>query len=312
MSATHIVKYADRGFWAYDVAVGVLLKYLLDAAQKSGEAHTPWLSEAMSDWRVWAVFSDYGFTLDERWSAEDRKTFIALAEQACAEIGARNSIPAEEVVSWPFVDDLRIFPRGAKEVFTAPVVELGRAMVALLLGELPEAPKGEAWFFGTPDGRSTIRMSPSWDGRWNRIDSTFMRPRYLLPTTIAMGILSLTSFLSPKSARYLAVTLWTEILIVFASYLVLWFFWKGKNWARISVLVVSVVSVINLISLIYPKGNVIVYDSIVIAWALVGLFLLYWLNLADVREWFKNQKKHRMPLTPNAVSEKFIAASEGC
>lgn len=126
-----------------------------------------------------------------------------------------------------------------------------------------------------------------------------MRPRYLLPITIAMGILNLTAFLSPKSARYFAATLWTEILIVFASYLVLWFFWKGKNWARISVLVVSVVSIINLISLIHPKGKVIVYDSIVIAWALVGFFLLYWLNLADVREWFTNQKKTPNTLTPD-------------
>ncbi len=165
MSATQFVKYAGRGFWAYDVAVGVLLKYLLDAAQKSGEAHTAWLSEAMSHWRVWAVISEYGFTLDERWSAGERKTFIALAEQACAAIETRNSIPAEEIVSWPFVDDLRIFPRGAKEVLTAPVVELGRAMIALLLGELPEAPEGGAWLFGAPDGRSTIQMNPSWDGR---------------------------------------------------------------------------------------------------------------------------------------------------
>jgi hypothetical protein len=94
------------------------------------------------------------------------QTFIALVEQACAAVGARNSIPAEEVVRWTFVGDLRISPRGAKEVLTAPVVELGRAMIALLLGELPEAPKGEAWFYGTPDGRSTIRMNASWDGRW--------------------------------------------------------------------------------------------------------------------------------------------------
>jgi hypothetical protein len=161
VSATQFVKYADRGFWAYDVAVGVLLKYLLDAAQKSEEAHTPWLSEAMSHWRLWAVISDFGFTLDARWSAEERKTFIALAEQACAAIGARNSIPAEEIVSWPFVDDLRIFPRGAKEVLTGPVVELGRAIIALVAGELPEAPDGKIWFYGTPTGRETLDV---WKG----------------------------------------------------------------------------------------------------------------------------------------------------
>lgn len=95
-----------------------------------------------------------------------RKTFVALTEQACTALESRKSIPAEEIVSWPFVDDLRIFPRGATEVLTAPVVELGRAMIALLRSELPEAPKGEAWIFGTPAGRSTIRMDASWDGQW--------------------------------------------------------------------------------------------------------------------------------------------------
>jgi hypothetical protein len=166
MSQTQVVKYAGRGFWAYDVAVGVFVKYLLDAAHESGEADSPWLSEAVSSWRVWAVVSDYGFTLDEHWSPEHRKTFIALAERACAELASRKSIPAEEIVGWSFADDLRIHPRGATEVFTAPVVELGRAMIALLRSELPDAPKGEAWFFGTHAGRCTIRMDSSWDGRW--------------------------------------------------------------------------------------------------------------------------------------------------
>jgi hypothetical protein len=113
-----------------------------------------------------------------------------------------------------------------------------------------------------------------------------MRPRYLLPAIIVMGILNLTCFLSVRRARYFAATLWTEILIVIAGYVVLWYCWKGKNWARNAVCVVSVLSIINLISLLHPHGNVIVFDSIVLAWAIPGIFLLYWLNLPDVRDWF--------------------------
>jgi hypothetical protein len=60
------------------------------------------------------------------------------------------------MVAWPLLDDLRIFPRGATEVFTAPVVELGKAIIALVRRELPEAPYGKTWFYGTPDGRRTI------------------------------------------------------------------------------------------------------------------------------------------------------------
>jgi hypothetical protein len=166
VSATKPVTYADRGFWAYDVAAGVFLKYLIDAAQASREANTQWLSEAVSSWRVWAAISDWGVTLDEHWSADQRKIFIALAEEACAALATRDAIPRHEITSWHLVDDLRIDPRGATEVLTAPVIELGRAIIALLCDELPEAPKGEAWFYGTPSGRSTIRMRPTWDGRW--------------------------------------------------------------------------------------------------------------------------------------------------
>jgi hypothetical protein len=165
VSQTQSITYGDRGFWAYDVAVGVFLKYLIDAAQASREANTPWISQSLESWRLCAVISDYGLTLDRYCSVEQQKTFISLAEEACATLATRDSIPANEISSWPFVDDLRLHPRGAKEVLTEPVIELGRAIVALLCGELPEAPKGEDWLFGTATGRSTLRMDTSWDGR---------------------------------------------------------------------------------------------------------------------------------------------------
>jgi hypothetical protein len=166
LTRTKAITYIHRGFWAYDVAAGIFLKYLMDAAQAGGEANTTWLSEAVSSWRVQAVITEFGFTLEESWSAEQRKTFVALAEEACVALATRDAIPAKEIVSWHFTDDMRLSTRGAHEVATGPVVELGRAIIDLVRGELPIAPKGEAWFFGLPTGRSTIRMDPSWDGRW--------------------------------------------------------------------------------------------------------------------------------------------------
>jgi hypothetical protein len=130
------------------------------------EANAPWLSEAVSDWRVLAIVgANHVLTFNGNWSAEQRKTFIALAEKACTALATRDSIPAEEIANWHFLDNHRIDPRGAKEVFTAPVVELGRAITALLCGELPKAPKGRAWYFGTQAGRSTVQMNTSWDRR---------------------------------------------------------------------------------------------------------------------------------------------------
>jgi hypothetical protein len=140
VSKTKFVEYGDlnrplgdlpHGFWVYDVGLDIFLKYLIDAAQASEQANTAWLSSAISEWRL-------------------------LAEDACARLEARESIPAEEIVSWPILDDLRIFTRGADEVFTAPIVELGRAIIALVSGQLPEAPEGQIWLYGAPEGRMTI------------------------------------------------------------------------------------------------------------------------------------------------------------
>ena len=111
----------------------------------------------------------------------------------------------------------------------------------------------------------------------------------MLASTIAMGVLNLSAFVIMNWTHRVVVAI--QILVVLASYLVLWFFWKGRNWARLLVLVVSVGSILNLLALIHPYGNVVLYDSIVISWAVLAFFLLYWLNRADVREWFKNQKK---------------------
>jgi hypothetical protein len=162
MTLTKWIDPGDRGFWAYDVAAGVFLKYLIDAAEAKGQADTPFLAKALSQWRVQAVITECGFTLEESWTALQRQNFIAFAEEACARLASRESIPAEEIVSWQLKGDLRIFLPGAKEVNTAPVIELGRAIIALVSGGLLDAPRGEAWFHGTPTGRSTIKMSEEW------------------------------------------------------------------------------------------------------------------------------------------------------
>lgn len=153
-----------RFFWAYDVAAGVFLKHLIDEAEASVHANEPWLSKAVSSWRVQASITEFGLTLEEEWSSAQRAIFIELAEDACKKLEIRESIPAKEVASWPMTDKLRIFPRSATEVLTAPIIELGRAIIALVYGNLPPSPKGEAWFYGTPTGRSTIQMDPSWNG----------------------------------------------------------------------------------------------------------------------------------------------------
>lgn len=164
MTATKGIEFGGRFFWAYDVAAGVFLKHLIDEAEASEHANEPWLSKAVSSWRLQATITEFGLTLEEEWSSAQRQIFIELAEAACKKLETRESIPAKEIASWPMTDNEYIFPRSATEVLTAPIIELGRAIIALVSGNLPPSPKGEAWFYGTPTGRSTIPMNSSWDG----------------------------------------------------------------------------------------------------------------------------------------------------
>ena len=158
MSKTKLITYGDKGFWAYDVALNIFLKHLIDTGEASHESNTDWLRGSIAAWRV-ACVPDLGLTLDTNWTAAQKKTLITLAEEACTKLATRESISAEEIISWPILEDIRIFPRGAKQVFTTPIVELGRAIIALISGELQDAPKGQIWLYGTPEGRITIGWS---------------------------------------------------------------------------------------------------------------------------------------------------------
>jgi hypothetical protein len=157
VSKTKYVEHNQRGFYVYDVALGVFLKHLIDAAEASGQP-TEWLSSAVSDWRISACIQDIGLTFDERWSAIQLLRVASLAEEACRTLGGKASITAEEIGRWRVLDNEHIFTRGATEVGTAAVIELGRAVIALLTGALPEAPEGTAWLYGTENGRETLTL----------------------------------------------------------------------------------------------------------------------------------------------------------
>jgi len=159
MSQTQFVEYRQRGFWAYDVALGVFLKHLIDVAEGHRLEHDEtWLADSVKWWRVVACVNDFGLGLGEEWSASQVDTFVRLAREACVRIGRRQQFPAAEIEAWSILDGKGVFPRGASEVRSGPIVELGEAIVALIEGVLPAAPSGTAWLYGTPEGRGTIAM----------------------------------------------------------------------------------------------------------------------------------------------------------
>lgn len=70
--------------------------------------------------------------------------------------------------------------------------------------------------------------------------------------------------------------------------LVTYFYWHGKNWARILVLVYSAMQIGGLWLLkLHDYGYA--DTAVMLAQALFGAFLLYWLNTAVVRQFFERQ-----------------------
>ena len=91
MTQTQFVAYRDQGFWAYDVALGVFLKHLIDVAAQR-RLDEPWLAEVSAWWRVVACVSDYGLTIDSSWSDDQVATFLDMVAEACRRLSERDSL----------------------------------------------------------------------------------------------------------------------------------------------------------------------------------------------------------------------------
>jgi putative Mn2+ efflux pump MntP len=79
-------------------------------------------------------------------------------------------------------------------------------------------------------------------------------------------------------------------ILIPIGYAFLWFYWKGHNWARIAVLSTGVLTICNL--RYWQHGNSLNRFMIGTETAL-GIFLIYWLNTARIREYFKAGAKNR-------------------
>jgi hypothetical protein len=112
-----------------------------------------------------------------------------------------------------------------------------------------------------------------------------VKPKGLAETTILMAVCDPLSFLFLKPARGdVGVQVFVTALSVAVSYLVLWCYWRGRNWARIFVLLDSVITMLNLLA--FPSASA-VQRVVLILEALLAGFLLVWLNRRPAREFFK-------------------------
>jgi len=113
------------------------------------------------------------------------------------------------------------------------------------------------------------------------------RPRGIAETTILMAITNamgwaIIDWSKPDAARILA----TNTVLIAIGYVVLWFYWKGKNWARVLVLLGSLLSIFNLF--LWRQAGII--ERVMLALeAAIAFFLLYWLNTGKVRAFFNRR-----------------------
>ena len=111
------------------------------------------------------------------------------------------------------------------------------------------------------------------------------RPEGLAATTILMCITNAMGWaIIDWTHRHAGITFVLITITIAASYLVLWFYWRGKNWARILVLLNSLLCLYNL--RFWNHGGVMTRVMIG-AEAALAIFLLYWLNTQKVRAFFR-------------------------
>jgi hypothetical protein len=103
-------------------------------------------------------------------------------------------------------------------------------------------------------------------------------------------------FIVDWSKPHAATTFWLFTILILVGYLVIWFYWKGRNWARILVLLTSLLCLYNLHS--FLRGGIV--ERVMIgSEAILAVFLLPWLNSTNVKSFFRAQKNTQSPPTPD-------------
>ena len=116
-----------------------------------------------------------------------------------------------------------------------------------------------------------------------------VKPKGLKETTVLMGIFNIAGliFFDPNQ-EYIGFEIFLFIVVIAISYLLLWYYWQGNNWARIIVIIGSLLSLGNLYGIkkySFPQAGVLVAE------AALGLFLLWWLNTEPAKTYFGRSKK---------------------
>jgi len=114
------------------------------------------------------------------------------------------------------------------------------------------------------------------------------RPKGLTESAVLMSLTNaLGWFIVDWSNPHAATTFLLFSIFILAGYFVIWFFWRGRNWARLLVLLTSLLCLYNL--RYFFRGG-IVERVMVGSEAVLAVFLLFWLNSRGVKSFFRTPK----------------------
>jgi hypothetical protein len=104
----------------------------------------------------------------------------------------------------------------------------------------------------------------------------------------SLGVINWSKYRNPPHHRGFFV-LFIMIVVVMKSgaLICIWYYFQGRNWARIAVLITSVWTLYGLRLLTH--GN-IVYRGVIASEGILGIFFLYWLNTLELRRFFRRHK----------------------
>jgi hypothetical protein len=116
----------------------------------------------------------------------------------------------------------------------------------------------------------------------------YQRPKGLTETAVLMSLTNaLGWFIVDWSNPHAATTFWLFTIFILVGYLVIWFYWRGRNWARLIVLLTSLLCLYNLR---YFFHGGIIERVMVGSEAILAVFLLFWLNSRSVKSFFHAPK----------------------
>jgi len=122
----------------------------------------------------------------------------------------------------------------------------------------------------------------------------YPRPKGLTETAALMSLTNaLGWFTVDWSHPHAATTFWLFTVFILGGYFVIWFYWRGRNWARLLILLTSLLCLYNL--RYFFRGG-IVERVMVGSEAILAVFLLFWLNSRGVKSFFHASKDtHVLP-----------------